>query len=35
MAKQSMIEREKKRTRAREKYGAKRDALRAIIANKT
>ena len=34
MAKRSMIEREKKRTRAREKYGAKRDALRAIIADR-
>jgi small subunit ribosomal protein S14 len=29
-----MIEREKKRTRARDKYGAKRDALRAIIADR-
>lgn len=34
MAKRSMIEREKKRTRARDKYGAKRDALRAIIADR-
>ena len=34
MAKRSMIEREKKRARARAKYGAKRDALRAIIANR-
>ena len=34
MAKRSMIEREKKRTRARAKYGAKRDALRAIIADR-
>jgi small subunit ribosomal protein S14 len=29
-----MIEREKKRTEARAKYGAKRDALKAIIADR-
>ena len=34
MAKRSMIEREKKRTKARAKYGAKRDALKAIIADR-
>ena len=34
MAKRSMIEREKKRTRARAKYGVKRDALKAIIADR-
>jgi len=34
MAKRSMIEREKQRARARAKYGVKRDALRAIIADR-
>ena len=34
MAKRSMIEREKKRTKARAKYGVKRDALKAIIADR-
>lgn len=34
MAKQSMIEREKKRQRARDRYAAKRQALKAIIANR-
>lgn len=34
MAKRSMIEREKKRTKARAKYGAKRDAIKAIIADR-
>ena len=34
MAKRSMIEREKKRTKARAKYGAKRDELKAIIADR-
>ena len=34
MAKRSMIEREKKRAKARAKYGAKRDVLKAIIADR-
>jgi len=34
MAKQSMIEREKKRLRARTKYAQKRAALKATIANR-
>ncbi len=34
MAKQSMIEREKKRLRIRNKYAAKRAALKATIANR-
>ena len=34
MAKRSMIEREKKRTKSRAKYGVKRDALKAIIADR-
>jgi len=34
MAKRSMIEREKKRAKARAKYGAKRDELKAIIADR-
>lgn len=34
MAKTSMIEREKKRARTRNKYAAKRAALKAIIANR-
>ena len=34
MAKRSMIEREKKRAKARAKYGAKRDALKAIITDR-
>ncbi|WP_370979619.1 30S ribosomal protein S14 [Agaribacterium sp. ZY112] len=33
MAKKSMIAREVKRTKAVEKFGAKREALKAIIAN--
>ena len=35
MAKRSMIEREKKRDRTRAKFGAKRDALKAIIADRS
>ena len=34
MAKKSMIEREKKRERARNKYATKRASLKAIIANR-
>ena len=34
MAKRSMIEREKKRAKARAKYGAKRDALKTIITDR-
>lgn len=34
MAKQSMIEREKKRERTRNRYAAKRAALKAIIADR-
>jgi small subunit ribosomal protein S14 len=34
MAKQSMIEREKKRTRVRAKYAQKRATLKAIIADR-
>ena len=34
MAKKSMIEREKRRTKARAKYAAKRAALKEIIANR-
>jgi small subunit ribosomal protein S14 len=34
MAKRSMIEREKKRTGIREKYGKKRSALKAIISDR-
>ena len=34
MAKTSMIEREKKRARTRDKYAKKRAALKATIANK-
>jgi small subunit ribosomal protein S14 len=34
MAKVSMLEREKRRTKARAKYAAKREALKAIINNK-
>ncbi|NKC00103.1 MAG: 30S ribosomal protein S14 [Pseudomonadales bacterium] len=34
MAKQSMIEREKKRARTRAKYAQKRTALKAIIADR-
>lgn len=33
MAKQSMVNREKKRTQLVKKYAAKRQALKAIIAN--
>ncbi len=35
MAKQALIEREKKRTRLTEKYAAKRASLKAIIADST
>ena len=35
MAKQSMIEREKKRTRAREKYGAKRTLFGQLLPTET
>lgn len=35
MARQALIEREKKRARLREKYAAKRDALKAIISDST
>ncbi len=34
MAKQSMIEREKKRAKTRDKYAAKRAELKAIISNR-